>query len=85
LWSAIFAILLFIYLEIGALLANFGQQMVFCIEDLQHRRTGVRRGGGGACNILFRQSLRFAYSFFNNSMKFDVQAFSNHESKVKHA
>jgi hypothetical protein len=35
---------LFIYLEKGALLAPFEQQMVFYIEDLQHRQT-VRRGG----------------------------------------
>lgn len=48
---------LFIYLEIGALLATLGQQMifcallttlgqqmVFCIEDLQHQRT-VRQDG----------------------------------------
>jgi hypothetical protein len=45
--SKFFFFFFFFSLEIGALLATFGQQMVFCIEDLQHRRT-VLRGGGGA-------------------------------------
>jgi hypothetical protein len=44
---------LFIYLQIGALLATLGQQMVFCIEDLQHQRTVRRDGGGPRWRVFF--------------------------------